>query len=67
MKREEKKGGNIYLPFLFCLIQYPGERKRSLPYLTGILLVLVHCALVDKPELIEQVTHQCALTRVHVT
>lgn len=60
-------GPHTPVPLLVRLVQHPGVGKGRLPGLLGLLLVLVHGALVDVAQQVEQVAHQRALTCIHVT
>lgn len=57
---------SVPVPLLASFIQHPGVGEGGLPSLLRLLLVLVHGALVDVAQQIQQVAHQGAFTRVHV-
>lgn len=57
---------SVPVPLLASFVQHPGVGEGGLPRLLGLLLVLVHGALVHVAQQIQQVAHQRALARVHV-
>lgn len=55
------------VPLFSSFIQYPSICKGRLSRLLGLLLILVHGALVNVAQPIKQVPHQGAFTGIHVT
>lgn len=55
------------VPLLPGFVQHPSVGEGGLPRLLRLLLVLVHGALVDVAQQVEEVAHQGAFTCVHVT
>lgn len=55
------------VPFLAGFIQDPGVGEGGLPGLLRLLLILVHGALVDVAQQVQEVAHQGAFTCVHMT
>lgn len=55
------------VPFLAGFIQDPGVGEGGLAGLLGLLLILVHGALVDVAQQVQDVAHQGAFSRVYMT